>query len=200
MWVVYGLRFVKPGHRRDGAIRYIGQTSKPLAHRWRGHIADSKRFSSALQRAIRKYGDGAFLIEELERCATRELANERERLLIDEHRTRVSHRTGGLNVASGGQGVDYSDPVVRARHRASLGPAWRAAASARLKAKNADPEFRAKQAAAMRRESVRAVRSAVAKEVNARPEHKAKARALCIARNTKGKGAAPEGTAPTRSG
>lgn len=148
MFVIYAITFHKPGHRCDGAIRYVGQTSRSIQHRWVGHCAHA-RFGkrTALAQAIRKHGPECFQPVALARCRTRADADATERQLIAQYGTLVSMRRGGLNIAPGGEGVDYSDPVVRARHKASLDERWRAAQRARRI--NDDPAFVAKQRASL---------------------------------------------------
>lgn len=149
-YTIYAITFHKPGHRWNGIVRYVGQTSRSIQHRWIGHCAHA-RFGkrTALAQAMRKHGPECFLPVALVRCRTRAEADATERRLIAEHATLVSMRRGGLNIAPGGEGVDYSDPVVRAKHKASLDDRWRAAQ--RERRINDDPAFVAKQRASLKR-------------------------------------------------
>ncbi len=174
MHIIYAITFCKPGHRCNGTIRYIGQTSRSVQHRWVAHCAHA-RFGkrTALARAIQKHGPECFLPVAIARCRSRAEADAEERRLIAEHKTIVSMRRGGLNIAPGGEGVDYSDPVVRRKHLASLDERWRAAQ--RERRINDDLAFVANQRASLKRrwanEDERARQSAVMRDVrNRNPE------------------------------
>jgi group I intron endonuclease len=56
---------------------YIGQTTQPVKRRWNQHVCDSKkeRDNTQLHKAIRKYGQDAFAVEELAsiECENRDL-------------------------------------------------------------------------------------------------------------------------------
>lgn len=64
---------------------YIGQTSRDIETRWREHISDAfgrdKKFNFAFHRAIKKYGEDAFILEQIEECDNEHL-DERERYWI----------------------------------------------------------------------------------------------------------------------
>lgn len=173
MFTIYTITFHKPGHRFDGLVRYVGQTGQALSRRLAGHFAFARRGKrTALAAAVRKYGESAFEIAKVASCGTRQEADCLERAFIDTLKTRVSDRCGGLNLGGGGEGVDYSDPAVRAKHRAALDETWRAAQSARNI--NADPNFIAAQRSALAarwsKTSERHRQSEVMREVRRRPD------------------------------
>lgn len=65
---------------------YIGKTTKTIEHRWKVHVADSKRHKSKLYNAMNKHGHENFIIEVFEEChpnISREKLNEREKYWID---------------------------------------------------------------------------------------------------------------------
>jgi group I intron endonuclease len=45
---------------------YIGQTIRPLSDRWKQHLRDGRSFNYPFYRAIRKYGEDSFIIEEID--------------------------------------------------------------------------------------------------------------------------------------
>jgi GIY-YIG catalytic domain len=119
MWIIYGIKFQKPGHRFDGRIRYIGQTMRTLEHRWSQHCRSAaKGTRTALAQAIRKHGRDSFTPEILERVATLDEANRVEIDLIARNLVKIDHGAGGLNILAGGGAIDARDPVIRAKIRA----------------------------------------------------------------------------------
>lgn len=63
--------------------RYVGQTIKNVAERWKEHIAESKRQSHRpLYRSIQKYGVGMFNIRILEEDIPVEMLDDRERKML----------------------------------------------------------------------------------------------------------------------
>ena len=72
--------------------RYVGQTRKEVANRWKQHCAacrrDAQRGCTAFWSAIRKYGPDSFQVETLV-IVNEELANEYEAKLIEAYATRV---------------------------------------------------------------------------------------------------------------
>lgn len=82
---------------------YIGQTRLTILGRWDKHVQDARRGSPyALHRAIRKYGSGAFTVEEIERVTTLEQVCELERQYISKFNTNSQL---GYNMTSGGEGT-----------------------------------------------------------------------------------------------
>jgi group I intron endonuclease len=83
--------------------RYVGKTRLPLQRRWRQHLRDAARGSSCmLHRAIRKYGESAFVLSVLVECQTLEEMNAMEIAKIAELRTHES--AIGYNATLGGDG------------------------------------------------------------------------------------------------
>lgn len=86
--------------------RYIGQTIRNIEERWKEHIADSKnRPSSALHRAIAKYGSGMFVVRAIEENISINDIDEREKHWIAEFDT--FHN--GYNLTDGGQGEGFRE-------------------------------------------------------------------------------------------
>jgi len=81
--------------------RYVGQTSRGVECRWSEHLKCAfYESSSALHRAIRKYGNDSFKISVLEECRD-EFLDEREMYWIDELGTFARE----YNMTLGGDGV-----------------------------------------------------------------------------------------------
>ena len=82
---------------------YIGQTRRTIPIRWQEHIRDSfhqsRSYTSILHYAIRKYGEQAFIVEEVEQCDN-EILNEREIFWINYY----DSCNGGYNISHGGNG------------------------------------------------------------------------------------------------
>lgn len=83
---------------------YIGYTARTIADRWKDHIIDAKNGRDYyLHRAIRKYGEEGWIVEEIHReICTNKQACEIEKQLIAEHGTFTSKT--GLNMTPGGDG------------------------------------------------------------------------------------------------
>lgn len=62
---------------------YIGQTIKPIHKRWIEHKCNAKTSSTAISRAILKYGIGSFKIEEMCSCLDKEELNNKETYFIN---------------------------------------------------------------------------------------------------------------------
>lgn len=119
-WTIYTVTFFKAGHRLDGTVRYIGQTQKPLSVRWGNHVAKATAGAqTALGACIRKYGPDSFVIEALSMHDTRSAALAAEIAAISRLGTLTSDGRGGLNLTPGGDAVDFSNPAVRAKHKAA---------------------------------------------------------------------------------
>lgn len=99
-WIIYCIT------NTENNKKYVGQTTKTLQERWKGHIAESNNKSvqgyvTVFKRAIRKYGIDKFKLEILEEnIETAEDANEKEIMYIREHKTHVNY--GGYNMTVGG--------------------------------------------------------------------------------------------------
>lgn len=87
---------------------YIGQTLRTIEKRWKRHIRDSKKGSDhKFHRAIRKYGEENFLVEELLAVSAptkKELKSQLDSLEI-EYISRFNTREKGYNSTDGGEGV-----------------------------------------------------------------------------------------------
>lgn len=129
---------------------YVGQTVQSLRQRWFGHVCDSRhRAFAPIQFAMRKYGQDAFVISELEAAASRD---ELDRLEIEWIARLGTHvRSGGYNVTTGGRGG--RGVYVRDETRAKI--------SAKAKGRARSPEASARQAETMRKRGLS-------------PEHRAK--------------------------
>ena len=94
---------------------YIGQTMRKPASRWRQHINSSmcetyNDYNVYFHIAIRKYGQDAFLFEEIEICSNAEL-DDREIFWIDYYQS-FNHEYG-YNLTLGGQGSQkYTDEEI----------------------------------------------------------------------------------------
>ena len=90
--------------------RYIGQTIKDEATRWKQHVEDAygsekRPRNTPLSRSIRKYGPDAFTVEILESgIRTPEELNQREQYWIKEYHTLIYEKQNGLNATVGGDG------------------------------------------------------------------------------------------------
>lgn len=155
MYTIYGITFHKVGHRYDGRLRYIGLTKQSLLRRLSQHA--SRRGNGALWRAIAKHGVACFQISPIEVASTLGEARQREVALIEARRTRVTDRSGGLNVSRGGDAVDYSNAAIRAKHRAGVArrdamadkASQSAEYSTRMKKTRAGADFMQRQRAAL---------------------------------------------------
>jgi group I intron endonuclease len=79
---------------------YIGQTIKPLSHRWTNHVVDAKKGSDFLiHKAIRKHGAEAFDVEVLCVCSSEVEMNDRELHYTDSFNTVMPQ---GYNMKPGG--------------------------------------------------------------------------------------------------
>lgn len=109
---------------------YVGCTSHLVEKRWRQHLSEARSGKgSYFHAAIRKYGEQAFVCSVLEELQVSMSALfELERAAISEHKSLVPR---GYNLTPGGEGVDYSSPELRLRHKTKLAesrvlnPAWR---------------------------------------------------------------------------
>lgn len=87
---------------------YIGQTTKELDERWKGHLRDSRKSrckNRPLYAAINKYGAGSFKIESVEEIDNHDLLFEREIFWIDYYDT----FRNGYNATQGGSGKSTLD-------------------------------------------------------------------------------------------
>lgn len=89
----------KATNRINGKI-YIGQTTRSLQKRIKGHNNESKRTNYAFHKAIRKHGIENFDFEVLFECQTLEELNKKEIELIKE--LKANNRDIGYNITIGG--------------------------------------------------------------------------------------------------
>lgn len=84
--------------------KYVGQSAKTSAYRWKQHLWASRRDDGyALHNAIRKYGEKSFLIEVLFKVSSKE---EMDRLECDSIYLYSSHDPKhGYNLTKGGDGT-----------------------------------------------------------------------------------------------
>lgn len=83
--------------------KYFGQTVRSLRCRWKSHVAESIRLPKSkrpLCKAIRKYGEAAFLVEELLQCSCAKELNFVEEMAIRLYRSLGNRAV--YNVADGG--------------------------------------------------------------------------------------------------
>lgn len=88
--------------------KYIGLTSKSIAARWKQHLTNAltRGQSNLLYRAIRKYGESAFVISTVATEPNKESAIASEKRFIAEYNTNA-FKSGscGYNMTDGGEGT-----------------------------------------------------------------------------------------------
>jgi group I intron endonuclease len=106
-WIIYLILNTVNGKK------YVGQTVQGLGRRWTKHTHNAKTgSSSALGRAIRKYGAGSFELLEIASCADKAEADSLEKAYILQHRSNCPEF--GYNLTEGGDGITgwhHSDEV-----------------------------------------------------------------------------------------
>jgi group I intron endonuclease len=80
--IVYGIK-----NKVTNKVVYIGQTVRPLSHRWTQHLRDSSNQEYPLYRAMRKYGKENFEVFTIETVESLEELNKREVELINQFNT-----------------------------------------------------------------------------------------------------------------
>jgi group I intron endonuclease len=98
---------------------YVGQTTRPLSHRWTQHLRDSVCFDYPLYRAIRKYGVENFKCEELLTANSIEELNKAEQQFINDLNT--TNRYVGYNILPGGQNWKMPEEVKQKISKALKG-------------------------------------------------------------------------------
>lgn len=98
--LVYGIR-----NKENGSLVYIGQTIRPLSHRWTQHLRDSNKLEYPLYRAFRKYGIEKFEVIELAKASNREELNQMEIEFINKFNTLTPN---GYNLMLGQSGGEHS--------------------------------------------------------------------------------------------
>ncbi len=92
--------------------KYVGQTTMTLRERLTTHKYQSKRGKYPINRAIRKYGIGSFIIEEISSHDDQSSLNDGEIKYIEMFDT--TNATKGYNISIGGNGVGkHSDDTKR---------------------------------------------------------------------------------------
>jgi len=101
---------------------YIGYTTLSVERRWGQHLTEARtNRGSYLHSAIRKYGIAAFSCTSLYTVlGDRNDLLEAEKSFIADH---SSLAPNGYNLTKGGDGVDYTVPEVRHRHKVRLAEA-----------------------------------------------------------------------------
>ena len=92
--------------------RYVGQTSKSLEKRFRGHCIKSGCL--LINRAIQKYGKSNFVIEPIIEVDTKDLTDEFEKEYIVRY---CSKAPNGYNMTDGGEGILNPTEECRAKMR-----------------------------------------------------------------------------------
>lgn len=124
--------------------RYVGQTTN-TQQRWRQHIHSAKHGSAyPIHAAIRKYGVENFALRIVEN-----VVGDRNNLLSAEVRCIQQYGSlapNGYNLTSGGEGVDFGDPVIRERHLQAVrkftsDPTWQMAQFEGAQKRLQDPEW-----------------------------------------------------------
>ena len=102
---------------------YIGQTVQCINKRWYDHISQAKASKNPgyFQKAIRKHGKHAFVVELLEDNIPNELLDDKERAYI----AQFNSYSAGYNTTSGGRRVAKNTVhyVPTAEHRANMSKA-----------------------------------------------------------------------------
>jgi group I intron endonuclease len=99
---------------------YIGRTVKPLSYRWVDHLSETRRGSELLfHKAIRKYGEENFKVEELSKHDTDEELNAAEIAAIALYRSH--ERECGYNLTYGGEGMRATDETRKKISEAAMG-------------------------------------------------------------------------------
>ena len=86
---------------------YVGKTMLTIQERWKQHLKDAKKErcnNRPLYKAINKYGENNFKIEQLEKCSDN-IVNEREQYWIE----KLNSFHFGYNATTGGDGIHYLD-------------------------------------------------------------------------------------------
>lgn len=137
---------------------YIGQTTRPVEHRWSRHVTEARRGSrSAVHLAIRKYGAEAFTLDIIGGANSMAALNDLEVMLIAQYGTLAPH---GYNLASGGRNCVVHDETrakmsavrmgmkLSDEHRANIRAATLGKPQPKLRGRPLSAEHRAKLSAA----------------------------------------------------
>jgi len=133
--------------------KYVGQTCVSLERRWAQHLSAARNGSNyALHGALRKYGASNFKVEVCEEVDGL-LANLLSREVHHIHRLGSSYPQG-YNLTSGGEGLDWSNPVLRERHlvavrKSSSKESWKKAQRQGAQKRLSNPEWQKKNREAL---------------------------------------------------
>jgi len=100
---------------------YIGQTTRSLKSRWKGHCRSSEnnKSNNLFHSAIAKYGKDSFLVEVIDIANSKDSLNELEKFYIEEYN---SMSPSGYNLKTGGQlHVKYSEESKEKMSKAKEG-------------------------------------------------------------------------------
>lgn len=93
---------------KENGHKYVGQTTQGMNKRWQQHIQEALRMSDKpLHRAMRKYGNHRFSVQEIDECDER-LLNEKEEYWIKHYNTFKE----GYNATTGGDKVVFSEETI----------------------------------------------------------------------------------------
>lgn len=143
-----GKQFIAYTISLNGVVKYIGITTTRLSLRWTRHCCCKN--DGALQRAIKKYGRGAFVIEHVASSWDTKSLNALEALLVTQHGT---FGCGGYNMTAGGNQPLIFLPEVFERttkHLRNPSPEMRANMSKGAKRRFSTPEGKAAQSASQK--------------------------------------------------
>jgi group I intron endonuclease len=103
---------------------YIGITRRTLADRWRDHLKPVKynleQNTHLLHLAIKKYGEAAFLMEEIGRTDNKDDIKEMEQRFIQEYNSFYAY-SRGYNMTLGGDGT--AGHIITEEHRQKMSEA-----------------------------------------------------------------------------
>ena len=97
----------------NGCI-YVGKTVDTIQSRWRDHVssANTNADNFYIHKAIKKYGEENFQIEQLEECEN-SILSDREMYWIKEKQSFYRDNNKGYNLTRGGEGVmKYTDEEI----------------------------------------------------------------------------------------
>lgn len=96
---------------KENGHKYVGQTTQGMNKRWQQHIQEALKMSDKpLHRAMRKYGNHRFSVQEIDEC-NENLLNEKEEYWIKHYNTFNSAE--GYNATSGGDKVKFSEETKK---------------------------------------------------------------------------------------
>jgi group I intron endonuclease len=84
---------------------YIGQTTKPIEERWKGH--NRKNGCRSIHNALQKYGIDNFKIEKIDSALNKNELDEKEKLYIKQYKSNI--KEFGYNLTDGGANKKLCD-------------------------------------------------------------------------------------------